>query len=123
MVKANLALSFFLAVSAFAADSWQSVDATLQQQGKLVAGDVHRYGWPRTDLNVKVGSVRVEPALALGSWAAFSSDMVMGDLVLLPTEVERVVRSLQGSGFEISAIHNHLLGESPAIAYVHYAGH
>jgi hypothetical protein len=123
MLKANLFIALFIAVSAFAADPWQSVDAALGQTGKAVAGDVHRYGWPRRDLKVRVGSVDIQPALALGSWAAFSSEMVMGDLVLLPAEVESVVRTLQRDGFEISAIHNHLLGETPMIAYVHYAGH
>jgi len=123
MLKANAFAVLFITVSAFAAEPWQTVDAILGQTGKVVAGDVHRYGWPRRDLDVRVGKIRVEPALALGSWAAFSSSMVMGDLVLRPSEVEAVVRSLQNGKFEISAIHNHLLGESPMIAYVHYAGH
>jgi hypothetical protein len=123
MLKANLFIVLSVAVSAFAADPWQSVDANLGQTGKAVAGDVHRYGWPRRDLKVRIGDVDIQPALALGSWAAFSSEMVMGDLVLRPSEVEGVVRTLQKDGFEISAIHNHLLGESPMIAYVHYAGH
>jgi hypothetical protein len=123
MLKANLATVFLLAVSALAADPWQSVDAILKQTGKAVAGNVHRYGFPRRDLKVSIAHVRIEPPLALGSWAAFSSDMVMGDLVLLSKEVEPVVRTLQYGGVEITAIHNHLLDESPAIAYVHYEGH
>ena len=123
MLKANLFILLFTAVSAFAADPWQGVDAILGQTGKAVAGDVHRYGWPRRDLKVRIGNVDVQPALALGSWAAFTTDMVMGDLVLRPAEVESVVRAMQKDGFEISAIHNHLLGESPMIAYLHYAGH
>src|SRR5205814_9769126 len=118
MLKANIAVVFFLAVSTFAADPWQSVDATLKQTGKAVAGNVHRYGFLRRDLKVTIAHVRIEPPLALGSWAAFSSDMVMGDLVLLPKEVEPVVRTLQYGGVEITAIHNHLLDESPPIAYV-----
>jgi hypothetical protein len=123
MLKANLAALVFIAVSASAADPWQSVDSILKQQGRVVVGSVHRYAFPRRDLKVTIARVRIEPALALGSWAAFSSDMVMGDLVLLSSEVDPVVRSLQYGGVEITAIHNHLLGESPAIAYVHYAGH
>ena len=123
MLKANVFLFLFAAVSAFAADPWQAVDAILGQTGKAVAGDVHRYGWPRRDLKVQIAGVEIQPTLALGSWAAFTTDMVMGDLVLRPSEVGSVVRTLQKDGFEISAIHNHLLGESPMIAYVHYAGH
>ncbi len=123
MFKANILAALFLACSAFAAEPWQSVDSVLGQQGKVQPGDVHRYGWPRSDLEVTVGGVRVAPTLALGSWAAFSADMVMGDLVLRPREVEGVVHALQRGGFEISAIHNHLMSESPMVAYLHYAGH
>jgi hypothetical protein len=86
-------------------------------------GDVQRFGWPRTDLHVTVGKVSVETVLALGSWAAFSGGMVMGDLVLKPAELDPVIRELETGGFEISAIHNHLTGESPQVVYVHYSGH
>jgi uncharacterized protein DUF1259 len=122
-LKANAFVALLFTVSAFAADPWQTVDAIFGQTGKAVAGDVHRYGWPRRDLNVTVGKIQIEPALALGSWAAFSGAMVMGDLVLRSGEVDGVIRELQRGGFEITAVHNHLLGESPAIAYVHYHGH
>ena len=54
---------------------------------RSVAGDVHRYGFPRTDLNVTLDGVAIKPALALGGWVAFKpmhgDAMVMGDLVLL----------------------------------------
>jgi hypothetical protein len=33
------------------------------------------------------------------------------------------VRSLASGGLEVSAIHNHLVGESPEIVYVHVHGH
>ena len=68
----------------------------------------------------------MQPAFALGSCAAFrasaSGAMAMGDLVLLETEVNPVVRELQVGGFEILAVHNHLLGESPHVLYVHFMG-
>ena len=47
----------------------------------------------------------------------------MGDLVLLEPEVEPVLGELEAGGFEILAIHNHLLGESPHVLYVHFHGH
>ena len=31
---------------------WQSVDQIFSRKAAVVAGDVHRYGFPRTDLNV-----------------------------------------------------------------------
>jgi hypothetical protein len=69
----------------------------------------------------------IKPGLALGSWAAFlgtdDNAMVMGDLVLLEEELNPVMAKLRSSGFEISAVHNHLMEESPKILYMHYMGH
>ena len=49
--------------------------------------------------------------------------MVMGDLVLTEDEVEPVMMKLQEGGIHESAIHNHLLGESPHVMYMHIASH
>ena len=109
--------------------TWEAVDKVLGRPGKLLPGDVHRYGWPRTDLRVTTGGVQVEPALALGSWAGFVKTttegqvMTMGDLVLLVSEVGPVVRALQAGGLDVLAVHNHLMGESPQVIYVHFSGH
>ena len=48
---------------------WQKVDAAFGR-GAAVTGDVHRYGLPRTDLQVTVDGVAIRPAFALGGWAA-----------------------------------------------------
>src|SRR6267378_6181438 len=72
---------------------WQKVDAAAGRSA-AVTGDVHRYGLPRTDLQVTVDGVTIRPAFALGGWAAFKpvhdGAMVMGDLVLLETEINPV---------------------------------
>jgi len=86
-----------------------------------------RFAMPRKDLHVTLGDVAIQPGLALGSWAAFVQTehgaMVMGDLVLTEDEVGPVMRKLQENGIEISAVHNHLLGESPHVMYMHIASH
>ena len=108
---------------------WESVDKVFGNPGKDLPGDVRRYGWPRTDLHVRIAGVPVEPALALGAWAGFkktgTSDeaVTMGDLVLLEPEVEPVLGELEAGGFDILAIHNHLIGETPHVLYVHFHGH
>jgi hypothetical protein len=82
---------------------------------------------PRKDLHVVLNGVEIKPGLALGSWAAFKRDavgaMVMGDLVLTEDEVEPVIMKLQESGIHESAVHNHLIGESPHVVYMHIASH
>ncbi len=108
---------------------WAKVDAALGATGKDLPGGVHRFGWPRRDLHVRMGEVSVEPALALGSWGAFvktgedGTAMAMGDLVLLESELTPVVSELEAGNIEIAAIHNHLIGESPHVIYLHFSGH
>src|SRR6266700_6359986 len=103
---------------------WQKVDAAIGR-GAAVGGDVHRYGFPRTDLQVTVDGVTIRPTLALGGWAAFKpahgGAMVMGDLVLLDTEIAPVMSKLIENGVEITAIHNHVLRGNPATYYMHIA--
>jgi hypothetical protein len=130
-VSLALAVASLMALSLNAqeaADStWKIVDGVFATAGKDLAGGVHRFGWPRRDLYVQVGDVPVQPALALGSWGAFvkagNQAMVMGDLVLLESELTPVVTALEAGGIEISAIHNHLLNESPHVIYLHFSGH
>lgn len=102
------------------------LDQIFNRSGQKL-GEVDKFGFPRTDLHVTVYGVAIKPGLALGSWAAFSGTdnaaMVMGDLVLLENEVNPVMTQLRQSGFEITALHNHLLGETPHVMYMHYMGH
>src|SRR6266446_9332410 len=113
--------------SAHAADiDWQKVDDTFGRKA-AVSGDVHRYGFPRTDLTVILDGVTIKPALALGGWVAFKpmhgETMVMGDLVLLETEINPVMLKMIEGGLEITAVHNHLLRANPATFYMHVGGH
>jgi hypothetical protein len=106
---------------------WDAVDRVFGQPGKDLPENVHKFSWPRTDLKVSIDGVAVEPALALGSWGAFQkmeggSADTMGDLVLLGSEVAPVVSALEGGGFEVMAIHNHLINEIPRVVYVHFHG-
>ena len=102
------------------------IDDILGRSGQKT-GDVYKVGFPRSDLHVSVHNLAIKPSLALGSWAAFlgtdDNAMVMGDLVLLEGEVNPVIAKLRSSGFDISAVHNHLMEESTRVLYVHYMGH
>src|SRR5437660_10762590 len=113
--------------SAHAADiDWQKVDDAFGRK-PAVSGDVHRYGFPRADLSVTLDGVAIRPALALGGWVAFKpahgGAMVMGDLVLLESEINPVMLKLIEGGLEITAVHNHLLRANPATFYMHVGGH
>jgi Domain of Unknown Function (DUF1259) len=106
-----------------------AIDRAMGKSGTII-GDVYKISLPRTDLNVTVGGLKVKAGFALGGWAAFKAagngtagDIVHGDLVLLDSELNPVISGLQQHDFEITAIHNHLINETPALKYIHYWGH
>jgi Domain of Unknown Function (DUF1259) len=123
-----LVTSLALLPSAVAAQDLDTakIDRVFGRPGQK-AGEVYKVGFPRTDLHVTIQGVAIKPGLALGSWAAFSGTTdnasVMGDLVLLESEVNPVMRKLRAAGFEITAVHNHLLEATPPVMYMHYMGH
>src|SRR5215467_1829102 len=126
----TILVSAVLALAAMPASAqtidWGKIDAAFGRKG-AATGDVHRYGFPRSDLSVTLDGVTIKPGLALGGWVAFKPAhggvMAMGDLVLLEAEINPVMTKMIANGLEITAVHNHLLGASPATFYMHVAGH
>jgi hypothetical protein len=90
-------------------------------------GGVYRVGLPRSDLKVSLDGVAIKPGFALGGWLAFQhmgrEAMVMGDVVLTQDEVNPVMKKLEDSGIEITALHNHLLRAEPMTLFMHVLGH
>jgi hypothetical protein len=73
---------------------WAAVDTAFGRSGAMPAGDVPRFGMPRSDLNVTSQGVRIMTSLALRSWIAMKQSgsgpvIAMGDLVLLEDELNR----------------------------------
>ena len=121
----SILLSYPVMLAAQGLDT-AKIDEAMGRSGQKT-GDVYRLGFPRTDLHVSVAGVEIKPGLALGSWAAFAGNdndaMVMGDLVLLENELTPVMKKLRAAGFDITAVHNHVLNEAPRVIYMHYLGH
>ena len=87
---------------------------------------MHRYGLPRSDLNVSLDGVAIKPGFAFGGWVAFEpmgdKAMMMGDLVLTESEINPVMGKLLAEGLQVTALHNHLLRANPPTFYMHVAG-
>jgi hypothetical protein len=114
-----------LAIYAVAQPDSTALDKLFGHKG-AVTGNVYRITFPRSDLKLTVGDFNVAPGLALTSWVALHrmgpNSMMMGDLVMLDTEEPVVVAKLVELGLGITAIHNHLVGEKPAIKFLHFSG-
>jgi hypothetical protein len=106
-----------------ATTDWKPVEQALGKAGSMQPGDVYKVSLPRTDLQVSVNGIQLKAPLALGSWVAFKKmgnmTMVMGDLVLTEDEVTPVLTKLQEGGVDQTALHNHVLHESPRVMYMH----
>ena len=138
-IMRNMLVGFALALTSFAqllqgqatkaegnSDGWKAVESAMGRTGKLQSDGSFKFSMPRKDLKVTVNGTPIQAGLALGSWTAFlgapDHGMVMGDLVLLESEIEPVMLKLQQEGIEQTAIHNHLLYETPRVMYMHVEG-
>jgi hypothetical protein len=103
--------------------NWKAVDSLVGRPSVVQPGDVHRFNFPRSDLHVTAAGVPIKPAFALGGWVAMKPAtggvVAMGDLVLTEDEITPVIKRLQQGGVEQTAIHHHLLRESPRVYYMH----
>jgi hypothetical protein len=103
---------------------WKSVTDALGRTGKF--GDsntVYRIPLVRSDLQVVTVGVPIKPGLSLGGYVAFAkyddATMVMGDLVVTEAELPKVTDALQSHGIEQTALHKHLLEQSPQVWWTH----
>lgn len=106
---------------------WGRIGEALGASPAYQTGSV-RFNRPRSDLSIRMAGVTLAPSLALTSYAAFASApdgtwMVMGDLVVTAAELALVEESLVSEEISITAVHNHLAGETPAVFYLHYHAH
>ncbi len=117
---------FSIATANAQTSAWAELEKIFDRKGSA-QGEVFKIAFPRADLRVRVGEVTIAPALALTSWMAFkqmeNEVMIMGDLVLLDAEIAPVMAKLVASGLEVSALHNHIVNESPSVMYMHFGGH
>ena len=87
---------------------------------------VFKVSAPRKDLKVIWWGVHLTPPMGLTSWAAFERAgdraMVMGDMVLEESQVDPVMQVALDGGLEVTALHNHFLGTSPMVMFMHIGG-
>jgi uncharacterized protein DUF1259 len=109
---------------AIAADArWTAIRRVFGQQGE-VGGRYFRVDLPRSDLHVRIGADALDPDFEFTSYVGFipmrgGNVMAMGEVVLRDDEVANVLAEAHRRNVRITALHNHLLGETPRIVYVH----
>ena len=98
------------------------VDAVLGRKGDLTGG-VYKVTIGRT---TKMGDHEMGSAMGVNTWAAFAGSddqaVVDGDFAMYEGEVQGVLKALRHAGIRIVALHNHMIGESPRIIFLHFWG-
>ena len=100
-----------------------AIDRTLGHKGKINGG-VYQVSIPRAETPRDHG---MEVPEAMGSAIAINFQptgagkaAITGDFVLTADEVNPVLRALRANGIEVTAIHNHMLGDEPRLFFMHF---
>lgn len=107
---------------------WTDVARTLGRGGNMLRGTIYHTPFPRGDLHVVSDGIVITPALALGTHVSFvryadGSTMVMGDVAVTEDELQQVSDAFQSHGIALTALHKHLLAQTPDIWWTHVHGH
>src|SRR5439155_238183 len=92
--------------------------------GGKVNGGVYQVSVPRRE-TIHEGGQEVPPSMGVATAINFQPTgngkaAITGDFVLVASEVNPVIRALQGKGIEVTALHSHMLDEQPRLFFMHF---
>jgi hypothetical protein len=98
------------------------LDRIMGAEGKADGG-VYSFTVPRAD-NVTMDGITLSPYMDISTEITFQplgggKALAIGEFVLESDEVKPVIEVLSGNGFEIDALHSHMLSEQPRLFYLH----
>lgn len=90
------------------------------------SGDVYKITLGRPDIKIVEMGAPINARMGLNTWAAFygtdADAVVAGDVAMLDSEVQPVLKALRANGIAVVAIHHHMLGTNPNVFFLHYWG-
>ena len=89
-----------------------------------INGGVYQVSVPRAERIVDMGE-EIPPSMGVATGINFQPTgggkaAITGDFVLLGSEVNPVIRTLRENGIQVTAVHSHMLGESPRLLFMHF---
>ena len=102
-----------------------ALDAIVKYSG-TVNGVTYKYTIGRADLKIIAMGVEMTTNIGLNSWASFAGKTddahIAGDIAMLQSEVNSVIKTLRSHNLEVVAVHNHMLDDDPHMIFLHYYG-
>jgi hypothetical protein len=103
---------------------WKAIAEIVGRSGPPTKDGVYKITLPRSDLDVKLDDQALVPGVGLACWAAFYAcpcgrTVVMGDTCVQRSELQAAIDALRKHGINITGLHNHLLGQSGDVMFLH----
>jgi uncharacterized protein DUF1259 len=102
------------------------IDSALGRSGVWIQG-LYAVFFPRPELKLTLDDVQLASGIHAVSFITFmgsaQNSEVMAEIYALPNEVTPVIAKLSSEGFAVTGVHNHFLGESPHVMFIHFMGH
>jgi len=90
------------------------------------SGPVYKITIGRPDIDLREHGAKINARMGLNTWAAFAGTdadaMVAGDVAMLESELQPVLKALRSHGIDIVAIHHHMTDVKPVVIFLHYYG-
>jgi hypothetical protein len=104
----------------------KAIEAALGRSGKVNNG-VLQVGVPRAE-KITENGMELLPAMGVNTALNFQPTgegkaAITGDFVLIASEVNPVAKTLREHGIQVTALHNHALGDTPRLFYMHFWAH
>ena len=89
-----------------------------------VNGGVYQVGVGRAD-KVSEDGMEIPGSMGLSTAINFQPTTagkaaITGDFVMIASEVNPVIRALRGAGIQVTALHSHMIGETPHLYFRHF---
>jgi hypothetical protein len=103
-----------------------ALDKTLGYKGSANGG-VYQFGIPRAE-SITEGGMSIPPSMGTATALNFQATgdgkaAITGDFVLLGAEVNPVIKTLRQHGIEVTALHSHMIDDSPHLFFMHFWAH
>ena len=100
-----------------------AIDSALQAKG-TINGGVYQFNIPRAEAITEAG-MAIPPSLGTAIAINFQPTgggkaAITGDFVLLGKEVNPVLKALRDHGIEVTALHSHMIDDSPHLFFMHF---
>jgi hypothetical protein len=100
-----------------------ALERALRAKGRA-AGGVYQFAIARNEV-IRDSGIETPPAMGTATAINFQPTgsgkaAVTGDFVLLPAEVNPVLRVLRENGIDVTALHSHMLNDEPRLFMMHF---